>query len=144
MSQRPDQKIVVAINKRLDPGPAINAAAHAMLGLYHSLGAAGGEDSLKVIDYPTADESGFLASALPLIVLVATPAHLARLRRDLLLAGLPAVGFHQEMTGGHFEDQLARSAAQNSDDLELYAVATAGEATQIDPLTRRCKLYQGG
>lgn len=142
MSHSTDKKIVVAINKRLDPGPAINAAAHTMLGLSADITGLGREgDPLRVIDYPTADQSGFLASALPLIVLRASAAHLVRLRSDLLEAGLPALGFHQEMTGGSFQEQLSRSALRKTEELELYAIATAGDAREIDPLTRRCKLY---
>jgi hypothetical protein len=144
MSNPNNSKIVLAVNKRLEPGPALNAAAHAILGLSAQLGAeaAGGVAAeLRVIDYPTADDSGFLASALPLIVLRATPSHLARLRGDLLAAGLPAVAFHTEMTGGTYEEQLVRSAARSIAELEFYTVATVGSASAIDPLTRRCSLY---
>lgn len=135
-------KIVLAVNKRLEAGPALNAAAHAVLGLSINLGERpGGTELLHVIDYPTAKDSGFLASALPLIVLRATASHLARLRRDLLAVGLPAVAFHEAMTGGTYKDQLTRSAISDLDELELYAVATVGNAVEIDPLTRRCSLY---
>lgn len=132
-------KIVIAVNKRLEAGPALNAAAHAMLGLSARLGADAAR--LQVIDYPTADDSGFLASALSLIVLRATPSHLARLRGALLATSLPVVAFHAEMTGGTYEEQVTRSAGRSIAELDLYAVATLGDADEIDPLTRRCSLY---
>jgi hypothetical protein len=144
MSTQTNQKIVVAVNKRLEPGVGLNAAAHCLLGL------ACGEDDplgeerrhdLQIIDYATRDASGFLASALPLIVLQAKATTLARLRSDLLSARLPAVAFHEEMTGGTYLEQLERSRARDGSDLELFALATLGAPDALDPLTRRCSLY---
>jgi hypothetical protein len=138
----PTTKIVVALNKQLEPGRALNAAAHAVLGLAAGDGEATDvKERFQVIDYPTADANGFLASALPLIVLRAKPAHLKRLLGDLHAAAQPAVAFHSAMTEGTWEDQVARSAGHSIADLELYAVATIGAAERIDPLTKRCSLY---
>jgi Protein of unknown function (DUF2000) len=137
-------KIVVAVNKRLELGRALNAAAHAVLGLSCSDSTNESYDPrhrFRVIDYAVADAAGFLASALPLIVLRAKAGTLSRLRADLLAAGLPAIAFHEEMVGGTYVEQLKRAATRTTDDLELYAVATVGPSEILDPLTRRCSLY---
>lgn len=144
MSEVVDTKIVVAVSKQLEPGRAVNAAAHAMLGLSASAGNGeplGVTKQFQVIDYPTSDASGFLASALPLIVLRAKPTHLTRLLNDLRTADLPVVAFHSAMTEGTWEDQVARSAEHSIADLDLYAVATIGSAGAIDPLTKRLSLF---
>lgn len=137
-----EEKIVVVLNKELAPGRAINAATHAMLGLA-AVREDGGELSkqLQIVDYRTADANGFLASAMPLIVLRAKPTHLKRLLADLRSAEQAAVAFHSAMTEGDWREQLARSQEHSIADLDLYAVAAVGRPDAIDPLTKRCSLY---
>jgi hypothetical protein len=45
------------------------------------------------------------------------------------------------MTEGTWEEQLARSAEEPLEQLELYALATIGERALIDPLTKRLSLF---
>jgi Protein of unknown function (DUF2000) len=137
--QAETKKVVVAVNKKLEPGRALNAAAHALLGL--SSEGESDRGRFQIVDYETSGESGFLASKLPLIVLRGSGGHLRRLRAELLEAGLPAVGFHSAMTEGSWEEQVQRSAAQPLDQLELYAIASIGERQLVDPLTKRLSLY---
>lgn len=129
------EKIVVVVGSKLEPGRAMNAVAHALLGLGSTI------PDAAILDFRTSDDDGFLASKLPLVVLRARPGHLRRLRTDVRSAGLPCVAFHEEMTTGTWQEQVARSAARSADDVELFAVATIGPAAEIDPLTRRCSLY---
>jgi hypothetical protein len=133
-----DTKIIVVVNKRLSPGQATNASAHAVAGLVATTDAP--VASFSIIDYRTQDADGFTASQLPLIVLRAGAGHLARLRRDLLDVGVAVSAFHADMTGGTWDEQLARSAAKPADAIELYAVASIGSRALIDPLTKRCSL----
>lgn len=134
-------KIVVVLSKELEPGRALNAASHAVLGL-GSLAEDGRlAEEFEVIDYKAADAGGFLASKLPLIVLRAKPGHLRRLLGELEAAGVTATAFHSGMVEGNWEDQLERSAATAAADLDLFAVAAIGAAADIDPLTKRCSLY---
>ncbi|HKO38995.1 MAG TPA: DUF2000 family protein [Solirubrobacterales bacterium] len=136
------EKIVVALNKQLEPGRAINAATHAMLGLAAASGGSGDlAERLRIVDYRTVDANGFLASAMPLIVLRAKPGHLKRLLADLRSDEQQVVAFHSAMTEGNWREQMARSAEHSIADLELYAVATVGKPEVIDPLTKRCSLY---
>lgn len=138
----PESKLVVALNKRLPPGIAANAACHAVLGLATGpYGAADEANRPAVLDFATADGVGFRASASPLVVLRASRAHLHRLRNELLAHALPAVAFHEEMVGETWREQLTRSATRDTAEVELFAVATFGAAHELDPLTRRLSLY---
>jgi hypothetical protein len=139
MQAQTDAKVVVAVNKKLEPGRALNAAAHALLGLSSEQEA--DRDPFQIVDYETADAGGFLASKLPLIVLRGSGGQLRRLRAELIEAGLPASGFHSAMTEGSWEEQVERSASQPLAELDLYAVASIGDRELIDPLTKRLSLY---
>jgi uncharacterized protein DUF2000 len=134
-------KIIVAVNKGLEPGRGLNAGAHAVLGLASMAGGGEGLEEFEVIDYETADAGGFLASKLPLVILKASPTHLRRLLDDLSVARVKSTAFHSGMVEGTWQDQVGRSAAAKAEDLELFAVAAIGEAQTIDPLTKRCRLY---
>lgn len=136
-------KIVVAVNKALEPGVALNAAAHAALGLAGKLALSGSSERLRLLDYSDQDgEPHDLISALSLVVLRGRNTDLRNLRRALRSANLCTVDFTNQMTGETYVEQLARSASTPEAELEYYAVAAFGTAEELNPLTRKLSLWR--
>ena len=140
-----DHKIVVAVNKALDAGVALNAAAHSAIGLAARVAteAPGGLEAFNLKDYVDADGNPHdCISALSLIVLRGSNGDLRKLRRSLREEGILCVDFTHQMTGDTYVEQLERSAATSEQDLQYYAVAALGPADEINPLTRRLSLWR--
>jgi len=138
-------KIAVAVNKSLEPGVALNAVAHASLGLAAKASRDHAEvftgfDFQNYADADGGDHDFILARSL--IVLRGRNGELRRLREDARREGLVSVDFTHQMTGDTFVEQLVRSAATPSAEFQYYAVAVAGPVDELDPLTRKLSLWR--
>lgn len=145
MSKMEDYKIVVAINKLLEPGVAMNATAHLTLGLVRAVEVGFPElvDTLQFLNYRTADGIDLpFVSARSLIVLRAKQGELRRLREDLRALGVPSTCFIDAMTGGTYVDQLARSSSTPFADVSIFGIACLAMRSEIEPLTRRLSLWR--
>jgi len=138
-----DDKLVAILNKRLDPGVALNAAAHMAIGLGARVATEPGAlERLALQNYADADGGSHPhISGLSLIVLRASESQLRRAREQLLDVAF-VVDFHEGMTGGDYRDQLARSLTMSAADLNFFGVCALGRRDELDPITKRLSLWR--
>lgn len=138
-------KIVLVINKKLEPGVTLNTAAHLGVGIY-GLATALHPDAARAVNfqnYADADgnEHGFV-SALPLIVLRATGGEIRKCRRAFDEMGVPFVSYHNAMIGGTYVEQVERASKTPESDLEYFGVIAIGPKEQLDVVTRKLSLWK--
>lgn len=138
-------KIVLVVNKKLEPGVALNAAAHLGVGLYGLASASHPEaaSAVNFQNYADADGNnhGFV-SALPLIVLRATGGEIRKCRRAFAEMGVPFVSYHNAMIGGTYVEQMERARKTPESDLEYFGVIAIGPKEQLDVVTRKLSLWK--
>ncbi len=135
-----DYKFVIAINKAIDIGVALNAASHVAL----SIAAQATEDQKKLMSFIPFMDAGQIEhpsiSGLSLIVLRGSQGDLKKLVTAAREQGLLHADFIETMTGGTYAEQLERTKANQEH--AYYAVAVFGKKETIDPLTKRMSLYR--
>jgi len=140
-----DYKIVTVLNKNLEPGIALNTAAHMALGLT-ARAAKEKPDLFQAMHFLNyADKDGgdhMYISALSLIVLRANAHELRRLRGAFRDAGILHVDFTNQMTQGTYVEQLERSRNTPEVELEYYGLCACGTRSELDSLTRKFSLWR--
>lgn len=133
-------KLAAVLNEKLETGTAMNALAHMSLGLGTLLG----PDKALMCDYR--DGSGIShssISAYPYIILKGRP---GKIREAVELArtqtNITVVDFIHTMTIGSYIDQLAKTAATPSTELEFYGAAFYGETEAVNALTKKFSLFR--
>jgi len=133
---------VALINKRLEPGVAMNALAHATAAAVNLAGQEG-RDSLKFLDFTDADGQLYPGiSARSFIILRGSDADIRKLRASAIGAGLPVAAFINTMTGGTCLEQLERTIVTNVQDIVFYALVVLGKAETLNPLTKKFSLWR--
>lgn len=135
-------KFVLVLNKTLEPGVALNAAAHMSLGLCARATEVERKE-MNFISFVDADgnEHPFI-SALSLIVLRGTNAEIKKLVGQCKEQKLLHVDFLETMTGDTYKEQLERTKMTSEANLVYYGVAFFGLKEIIDPLTKRLSLWK--
>lgn len=143
-----DYKFVIALNKTIDIGVALNAASHIALSIAAQASDAD-KEKMSFITYTdgNGNEHQFI-SGLSLIVLRGTNGELAKLlqaaQEHQANAGVGdqiiISDFIDTMTGGTYAEQLERT--KNAKELVYYGVALFGKKETIDPWTKRFSLYK--
>lgn len=143
MSQvSPSYKFVVAVNKVLESGVALNAVAHTSLGLC-AKATLEQREHMHFISF--VDGSGQVhepISALSLIVLRATNGELKKLVQAAQEHSMLSVDFLQTMTGDTYVEQLEKTNNTLNDALVYYAVGLFGPKNVIDPFTKKLSLWK--
>ena len=135
----PAKRFVAVLNKKIEPGQALNALGHMTAGL---VGTVENTDELEIIDYADQDGGTHLASKRPFIVLRADNSNKIRtLRKRLIEKGLLFASFTSAMTVGGWEEQVERSKATPEEELEYYGVCTFGEKADLDEPPRKVSLW---
>lgn len=135
-------KFVIALNKSLEPGIAMNAAAHIAL----SLMARATEDqkkNMQFLDY--VDATGTVhptISGLSLIIMRGTNSELRALSKAAQANNLLFANFINTMTGDTYVEQLAKTKATPELDLTYYGVGVFGEKDILNPLTKKLSLWK--
>ncbi len=133
-------KFVIAINKTIDVGIAMNAASHVAL----SIASQATEEQKKLMSFITYEDGSGLnhnaISGLSLIVLRGKPGELRKLVNAAREQNMLYSDFIETMTGDTYVEQLERT--KNTQEPVYYAVALFGEKETIDPLTKRLSLYR--
>ncbi len=133
-------KFVIAINKTIDIGVAMNAASHVAL----SIASQATDEQKKLMSFITyTDGNGIehkAISGLSLIVLRGKPGELKKLVNAAREQGMLHSDFIETMTGDTYVEQLERTKA--TQEPVYYAVAVFGKKEAIDPLTKRLSLYR--
>ena len=135
-------KLVALVNKRLDPGVAMNALAHAVAAGVNLIGDEG-RTSLKFLDFTDGNGQVYRGiSARSFIVLRGTDGDIRKVRQSALEAGLPAVCFTNSMTGETYVQQLERTKATPTQELTFYAIVLVGRAEAVNPITKKYSLWR--
>ncbi len=135
-----DYKFVIAINKNIEPGVALNAAGHMALGL---AGLASEAETQQMFFMNYVDGNGIThpsISGFPVIVLRATSSEIKKLVDAAREHKLLYTDFIETMTGGTYMEQLDRT--KNTKEVVYYGVALFGKKEILDPLTKRLSLYK--
>ncbi len=135
-----DYKFVIAVNKTIDVGVAMNAATHVAL----SIAAQASDEQKKLMSFITYEDGAGIAhpsiSGLSLIVLRGKNGELKKLVNAARDQGMLHADFIETMTGDTYVEQLERTKA--TQEPTYYAVAVFGKKEVIDPLTKRFSLYK--
>ena len=138
----PSFKLAVCLNKNVDSGKVKNALAHVVAGLVARVGE-DGRDTLKFIDFVDSDGVIYPSiSARSFIVLRGSQGDLRKAIRQAKEGNVAAVVFTETMTGDTYREQLNRTAATKSEDMPVWAVAMAGPAEVINPITKRMSMWR--
>jgi hypothetical protein len=140
-----DYKFVVALNKTIPEGKAINAAAHAVAGLTAKVvsDAPSLTPAMQFLDFTDAAGEVFpFVSARSLIVLRGRGGELRKLRESLASTNAVTVAFIEGMTGDTYVEQLQRVSETDPESHIYYAVAAFGTRSDIDQFTRKLSLWQ--
>ncbi|MFF4339351.1 DUF2000 domain-containing protein [Kitasatospora sp. NPDC001540] len=140
-----DWKFALVLKAKLPAGVALNAAAHAALGLAAKAAVDHPElaGKMSFLNFPDADGNAHgPVSGLSLVVLEGRAAGLRRFRGEALAAGLLVNDFTSAMTGDTFAEQLVRMAGTPEEEIEYYAVAAFGRRDELDPLTKKFSLWK--
>lgn len=135
-------KFVVVVNKKLEPGVAMNATAHLCL----SLMAQAGNEQRKImhfIDYIDADNAVYPSiSGLSLIVLRGKEGHMKKFIAAAKEKDMITSAFIKTMTGDTYKEQLEQTKATETEDIVYYGVAAFGPKEEMDTMTKKFSLYQ--
>jgi uncharacterized protein DUF2000 len=135
-------KFVIVLNKKIEPGAALNASAH----MAATLVARADEETRKHMsfaDYVDADGNVHPVSALSLVVLSAkNSSQIRAARMEASRAGLPYVDFTETMTKDTFVEQMDRTRATRQEDLDYWGLCVFGPKAIIDPITRKFSLWR--
>ena len=133
-------KFVAVLNKKIEPGKALNALGHMTAGL---AGIYENKEELEIINYEDKDGGAHSASKHPFIVLKAKNSNKIRdFRNKLIEKDIPFASFTEAMTIGTWEEQVARSKNTPEEELEYYGICTFGKPGEIDELTKKFSLWQ--
>lgn len=135
-------KFVVVLNKKLEAGAALNAAAH-MAASIVCLANDQVRKEMMFIDYSDADGNKHPASGLSLVVLRADNSNKIRQARAAAIEKqLLYVDFLESMTGNTYVEQQERTMAMKEDQLEYWGLCLFGKKEDIDAITGKFSLWR--
>ena len=135
-------KFVVVLNKKIEPGVAINAAAH-MVACLTAKASESDREQMKFINYIDADGNEHPASGLSLIVLRADNSNKIRLAREAAKANnIICVDFLESMTGDTYIEQLERTKMLKESELEYFGLCLFGKKEEIDQITHKFSMWR--
>ena len=138
----PDFKLAVCLNKGIESGKLKNALAHAVAGLAAKVDESG-RTALKFIDFTDAGGVVYPSiSARSFIILRGSHGDLRKALNQARESGVSVFAFCESMTGGTYHDQLERTSQTKTEDMVHWAVALAGTADQVNPITKRFSLWR--
>ncbi len=137
-----DYKFVVVLNKKIDPGVALNAASHMVASLM-SKASSEYRKCMKFIDYIDGDGQVHLVSGLSLIVLRADNSNkLRKARYNAIEDGILHVDFTESMTGDTYLEQMERTKNTPEGELNYYGLCMFGHKDKINPITSKFSLWR--
>jgi len=132
------KKFVAVLNKKIEPGRAINALGHMTIGLLSQLS----EDESQAINYQDQDGGAHIGSKLPFIILKAKNSNkISTLRHQLIEKNIPFASFNNCMIEKSWEEQIEISSRTSEEDLEYFGVCMYGDKDVLDELTKKFSLF---
>lgn len=135
-----DAKFVVVLNKNFEAAQLLSAIGHVtagMVGNYPSV------SDMSFVAYEDKDGGEYApVSDWPFIVLRGKGGQIATFRERLIELERPAVVYLDTMISGGSLAQQEKTKNTPADELEILALATFGERSEIDPLTKRFSVWQ--
>jgi len=135
-------KFVVVLNKKIDAGVVINAAAHMAACI---VAKASDEDrqNMMFVDYVDADGGIHPVSALSLVVLRADNANQIRKARDSAKEkNILFVDFTETMTKDTYVEQMERTKQVKEADLEYWGLCLFGKKDDLNTITGKFSLWK--
>ncbi len=129
------KKFVVVLNKSHDVLQLLSALGHVSAGLAGNSGLA---SEMKFITYE--DKSGQTypnISEWSFVVLRGKGSHIRKLREALIANQMKYACYLDTMLSGGSDAQQAATKENLAEELEVLALSTFGDATILDPLTKR-------
>lgn len=143
MSGQLENRFAMVVSKSLEPGVALNAAAHMAAGLAAKAAAEGKSETMRFRDYVDADGVVYPSiSDYPIIVLRARAAEIKRTVEDLRRLGMMYVAFIDTMTLGTYEEQHEKTRSAHSESLTYNGVCMFGPDAHVRELTRKFSLFK--
>lgn len=130
-------KLVIIVNKNLEPGVAMNAVAHASL----AAGAVVGSQELHVNFYVDASGNKWPMSDMPYIVLRGKSGEIKKAVLAAKEKNVMQIAFIGTMTGGTHTEQKERTLKVNEENHEYFAAVIFGEYDDVHQITRKFSLY---
>lgn len=135
-------KFVVVVNKKLEPGVAMNSASHLCLSMM-AQATEEQRNAMHLIEYVDADGAQYPSiSGLSLIVLRGKEGHMKKFIDAAKEKGMITSAFIKTMTGDTYKEQLERTKATKTEDIEYYGVAAFGPKEEVDAMTKKFSLYK--
>ena len=132
------KKFVAVLNKKIEPGRAINALGHMTIGLLSQLSA----DEAQAINYQDQDGGAPIGSKLPFIILKAKNSNkISTLRQQLIEKNIPFASFNNCMIAKSWSEQVEISKKTPEQDLEYFGVCMHGDKDVLDQLTKKFSLF---
>jgi hypothetical protein len=133
-------KFVIVLNKRRELPEMISGIGHVAFGLG---GSHQPPSDLSLITYVDADGTEYPSvSDWSVVVLRGGSGQMKNLKTALEAEGLPCVTYLDTMLSGGSQAQQERTKETTGEDIELLALATFGEVTKLDPLTKKFSVWR--
>ena len=134
-----ENKLIAIINKDIDVGVALNAVAHATIGL----GSDVSQDLLRLDTYIDKDNNEYPnISQIPFIMLRGKSNDIRKVIQTSRSEGLKIGIFTNTMTIGTYQEQLERTSQTAESELIYYAVVIFGPWDLVSHMTKRLSLYR--
>lgn len=143
MTQLPDEnsmRFIAVLNKKVEPGRAMNALGHITAGL---AGGSGKADEMCFLQYQDKDGGTHQnISHYPFIVLKADNSNKIRtVRNECLARGIPFSDFTRTMTVGTSQEQQDNTRSTPEEELEYWGIVMFGSTQELREFTGKFSLY---
>ena len=143
MADELTHRVIIALDKTLEPGRAMNAIAHMMAGLSALIAEQGEVGNLRFQDYK--DKSGQTypsISDLPMIVMRGKKGEVRKFAQNARGEGMPTTCFLDTMIEGTYADQHERTNQRESEEINYFGTCVFGENNKLREFTKRLSLWQ--
>jgi hypothetical protein len=135
-------KFTILLNKRLEPGVALNACAH-MTGALVSKATEDERLRMMFTDYIDADGGVHPVSALSLVILRADNSNqIRKVRNEALGRSLLFVDFLETMTTNTYVEQMERTHQKKESELEYWGLCLFGSSSMLREITGKFSLWK--
>jgi hypothetical protein len=100
-------------------------------------------EDLSLVTYVDADGTEYPSiSDWSVVILRGGSGQMKNLKKDLEAESLPCVTYLDSMLSGGSQVQQERTRETSAEDIEILALATFGEVSQLDPLTKKFSVWR--